>query len=54
MYDAINCRNKNVITHFIWYLEKEKRYDIEPLSIDRVLIKEHFYGKVIHKMRTNS
>ena len=24
----IKCLNKNLITHFIWYLEKEKRYDI--------------------------
>ena len=29
----------------VLYLEKEKRYDIENLSIDRVLNKEHFYGK---------
>ena len=33
------------MTHFVWYLKKEKRYDIETLSIDRVLNKEHFYGK---------
>ena len=31
-YDVINCLNKNLITHFVWYLEKEKRYDT-----DRVL-----------------
>ena len=29
---------------------EEKRYDIEPLSIDRVLNKKHFYGKVIQKI----
>ena len=29
----------------VLYLEKEKRYGIENLSIDRVLNKEHFYGK---------
>ena len=45
VYDIINCLNKNLITHFVWCLEKEKRYDIETLSVDRVLNKEHFYGK---------
>ena len=43
VYDVINCLNKNLITHFVWYLKKEKRHDIETLSIDRVLNKEHFY-----------
>ena len=23
VYDVINCPNKNLITHFVWYLEKE-------------------------------
>ena len=32
LYDVINCLNKNSITHFVSYLEKEKRYDIEILS----------------------
>ena len=52
VYQIINCLNKNLITHFVWYLEKEKRYDIKTLSIDRVLKKEHFYGKVMQKMCT--
>ena len=52
VYDVINCLNKNLITHFVWYLEKEKRYDTEILSIDRVLNKEHFYGKTMQKMCT--
>ena len=39
-----NCLNKNLLTHFVWYPEKEKRYETENLSIDRVLNKEHFYG----------
>ena len=43
--DIINCLNRTSITYFAWYLEKEKRYDIETLSIDRALNKEHFYGK---------
>ena len=29
VYDVINCLNKNSVTNFVWYLEKEKRYDIE-------------------------
>ena len=46
VYDLINCLNRiELITHFVWYLEKEKSSDIETLSIDRVLNKEHFYGK---------
>ena len=43
--DVINCLNKNLITHFVWYPEKEKRYDTETLSVDKVLNKEHLYGK---------
>ena len=31
--DIINCLSKNFITHFVWYLEKEKRYDIKTLAI---------------------
>ena len=50
VYDVINCLNQNLITCFVWYLEKEKRYEIETLSIDIVLNKEHFYGKVMQKM----
>ena len=50
VYDIINCLNKNLTTHFVWYLEKEKSYDIETFSIDRVLNKEHFYGRVMQKM----
>ena len=40
---------KNLITHFVWYLEKEKSYDNETLSVDRVLNKEHFFGKSYRK-----
>ena len=40
VYDVINCLNKNLITHFVLELEKEKRYDTETLSIDKVLNKE--------------
>ena len=54
IYDVINCLNKNLITHFVWYLEKEIRCDIETLSIDRELNKKHFYGKIMQKMCTKS
>ena len=47
--DVTNCLNKNLITHFDWQLQKEKRYDIETLTIDRVLNKEYFSGKIMHK-----
>ena len=50
VYDVIKCLNKNLITHFVWYLGKEKRYDIGTLSIDRVLNKEDFFGKIMQKM----
>ena len=50
----INCLNKNLIIYFVLYLEKEIRCDIETLSIDRALNKEHFYGKIMQKMRTKS
>ena len=46
-HDVINCLNKNSITNFVWYLGKEKRYDDETLSIDRVSDKDYFYGKII-------
>ena len=54
VHDVINCLNKNLITNFVWYLEKENIYGIETLPIDRVLIKKHFYGKIIKKMCTKS
>ena len=41
VYDVINCLNKNLITHYVWYLENEIRCDFETLSIDRVLNTEH-------------
>ena len=49
VYDVTNCLNKNLIKHFVWYLEKEKSYDIETLSIDRVLNKKNVYGKSCRK-----
>ena len=45
--------NKNLIIHFvclITHLKKETSCDIETLSIDRELNKEHFYGKIMQKM----
>ena len=49
VYDIINCLNEKLITNFIWYPRKKKRYGIETLSIDRVLNEEHFYGKIVHQ-----
>ena len=51
VYVLINCVNKNLIAHFIWYLEKEKRSDIWTLPIDRELNKKYFYGKNVHQTR---
>ena len=51
--DAINYLNKNLITHFVWYLEKEKRYDTETLSIYRVLNKGHFHGSHAENVHQN-
>ena len=49
VYDVISCLNKNLVTHFAWYLEKEIGWDTEPLSICRELSKEHFYKKTCRK-----
>ena len=54
VYDVIICLNKNLITLFVWYLQKEIRCDIETLSIDSILNMEHFYVKVMQKMCTKS
>ena len=50
VYEVINGLNKNLGTHFIWYLGKKKRCDIETLSVDRVLNREYFYGKYAEHM----
>ena len=52
--DIINCLKKNLITHFVSYLGKEKGYDIETFPVDRVLNKKHLYGKIMQKMSTKS
>ena len=49
IYDVINCLNKNLITRFVWYLEKDIRCHIETLSNDRELNKEHFNRKIMQK-----
>ena len=50
VYNVINCLNKNSMTYFVWYLQKERRYDIETLSIDGVLNKKYSYGKIMQKI----
>ena len=53
VYDATNSQNKNLITHFVWHLEKEKRYGIDTLSTDRVSNKKYFYGKILENVHQN-
>ena len=45
VYDAINCLNKNLVTHFVQYLDKKKKYDIETLSIHGVKIMQKMCTK---------
>ena len=54
VHDIINYLNKNSITHFVWYPEKEKSFDIETLPIDGVSDKEHFYRKIMQKICSKS
>ena len=39
----------SLITHFVWYLEKEKCYDIETLSVYRVINRSIFMEKSCRK-----
>ena len=43
--NVISCPNKNLITQFVWYYEKEIRCGSETLSIDRELINGQSYQK---------
>ena len=45
VYDVFNCLHRNLITYFVWYLEKEIRCDIETLSLDKLLNMEHSLWK---------
>ena len=45
----MNSLNKSSITYFVWYLEKEKRYDIETLFIDGVSDEDVFIEKSYRK-----
>ena len=54
VYGVINCLNKNLIRHFVWYLEQKKSYDVETLAIDTVLNKGHFHGKIMQKICTKA
>ena len=47
VYDVSNCLNKNLITHFAWYLEKGKRYNIElcqliEYSVGNIFMEKNF------------
>ena len=48
VYDVNNCLNRNLITHFGWYLEKKIRYAIET-SIDRIFDITYFHGNIMQK-----
>ena len=50
VYDGINCLNKNLVTQFCLIFWEGKRHDIETLSIDRLLNKEHFHGNIMQKI----
>ena len=57
VYEVINCLNKNLIIHFVWYVEKEKRYEhflLCQLTIDIILNKEHLYGKLMQRISTKN
>ena len=54
VHDVIHSLNKDLITHYVWYLEEEISCDIETLFTDRVLNTEHFHGKIMQKMCTKS
>ena len=45
VYGVINCLNKNLITHFFLYLQKEKLHDVDTLAIDTALNKGQFMEK---------
>ena len=40
-----NCVNKILMTQFVWYFEKKKRYDIKTESNDKVLIIQKSFMK---------
>ena len=52
LHEVINCLSKISRTHFVWYLEKEKTYDIETLSIDGVSDEEQ--RKIMQKIGSKS
>ena len=49
VYDVVNGLNKNLVTHYVWYLEKEIRLDIETLPIDKVLNRTFLWKKSCRK-----
>ena len=50
VYDVVNCLNKNLNTHYVWYLEKEIRCDIGTLSIDRAFLWKNHAENVHQKL----
>ena len=49
IFDVVNCLIQNLILCFVWYIEMEKRHDIDTLLIDRILNKYIFTKKSCRK-----
>ena len=45
VYGVKNCLNNNLITHFVWYHEKEKRYNIELCQFIEYYVRSIFMEK---------
>ena len=54
IFSTSNVAKNCSVTHFVCSHEKEKRYDIETLSINGVSDKEHFYRKLMQKKCSKS
>ena len=49
VYDVIKCLNKNLTTHFVWYLGKEKIMTMKLCPLIEYSIKNIFMGKSCRK-----
>ena len=54
VFNVISYLNNNSITYFVWYLVKDKRYDIKTLSVERVSNNTIFSGKIMQNVCTKS
>ena len=53
-YDIINCLNKNLITHFVWYLEEEQGMTLKLCPYIDFWIRNIFMEKIMQKMCTKT